>query len=106
MQEENTDRQISRMFRPNSSLPQDNNYDFEAYLTILQDNLKGPLRQFRSKMLDVGNLMYVDQDQRRVYRDMVFEAERQMMGLMDGWMDFYHLEEAKEAIRGYEDNHS
>lgn len=98
MQEENVERQINHAFRPNSSLPQDDKYSFENYLDAMEQNLGGPLRQFRSRMLDIGNLMCVDEIQRRVYRDMVFAAERDFAALLEQWIEFYELAACKEAI--------
>lgn len=99
MSEELTERHFTKVFRPHSTLPE-GDYNFEDYLAVMVDNLRGPLRQFRSRMLDLGNLMYVDPEQRRVFRDFVFRAERDMTAIFNEWCEFYGLdtENVKEAI--------
>lgn len=102
MNEERTERQISKVFRPYSSIPENDDYDYDRYVDAVVDNFRGPLRQFRSRMLDLGNLMCVDADQRKVFRDFVFQAEKEMTDLINKWAEFYHLDsdEVKDAIYG------
>jgi len=93
--------QINRYLRSSAYLPQDEeDYDYDEYLDHLEDNLKGPMRQFRSAMLDLGNLMTADYAQRKVFRDVVFAKEKEMMALMDDWIHFYllHSEAVKDSI--------
>lgn len=85
--------------RPYASVPESGDYDFEAFLGALEDNLRGPVRQFRSRMLDLGKLVCVNPDQKAVFRDVVFDTERDMTALVDAWVAFYCLGEVKDAIR-------
>lgn len=100
MQAERDETLVSKVFRPYSSIPENDDYDFDKYLNVIVDNLRGPIRQFRSKMLDLGNLMCVDPDQRKVFRDIVFQAERDITELIEKWASFYGLdsEEVQDAI--------
>jgi len=100
MSEERFERSMSKVFRPHSSLPQDDDYDFEAYVAVIVDNFRGPIRQFQSRMLDIGNLMCVNEQQRSVFRDMVFQTGREMVGLIEDWCSFYGIssESVKDAI--------
>lgn len=76
-------------------------YDFEPYLDRIGDNLLGPLRQFRGAMLDLGNLLTADPEQRKAFRSYVFDRTEEMMELMIDWLAFYGVDEVtvKEAMR-------
>lgn len=100
MNESRTEDAISKIFRPYGSLPTSGDYDYEKYVDTMIDNFRGVIRQFRSRMLDLGNLICVNVKQKQSFRDYVFQQEKEMTKLLEEWCCFYNLdtESVKEAI--------
>lgn len=100
MNETRTEDAISKIFRPYGSIPTADEYDYNKYIDSMVDNFRGIIRQFRSRMLDLGNLTCTNLQQKQSFRDYVFQTEKEMTKLLEDWCSFYNLdtESVKDAI--------
>lgn len=98
MREELVERAMNgTAWRPYGNIPDaEDELSFEewvAYIEHLPDNLAGPIRIFRSAMLDLLHKICVNPEQKAAARSEVFAKEREVTRLLNEWIDFYGLNE-------------